>query len=116
MTAEYMIAREAALAAVPDDLPAEEAGPFMCAGVTVFNALRHCGTPGMQWLSWNRCLRTFGSSVCQANGFRNDRSRPGFLRFRTKLKPPGHASMKTEVGDSLQRGIIDAHRQVHPKN
>jgi D-arabinose 1-dehydrogenase-like Zn-dependent alcohol dehydrogenase len=26
---------------IPKELPAEEAGPFMCAGVTVFNALRN---------------------------------------------------------------------------
>src|SRR5436309_6405444 len=41
--AEYLIAPAAALAAIPDELLAEEAGPFMCAGVTVFNALRHSG-------------------------------------------------------------------------
>jgi propanol-preferring alcohol dehydrogenase len=41
--AEYMIARAEALAAIPDELPAEEAGPFMCAGVTVYNALRNSG-------------------------------------------------------------------------
>src|SRR3989441_9702475 len=41
--AEHMIAPAAALAAVPDELPAAEAGPFMCAGVTVFNALRNSG-------------------------------------------------------------------------
>jgi D-arabinose 1-dehydrogenase-like Zn-dependent alcohol dehydrogenase len=40
---EYMLAPASAVAAIPDDLPAEEAGPFMCAGVTVFNALRHSG-------------------------------------------------------------------------
>jgi len=40
---EYMIAPQEALAAIPDELPAEEAGPFMCAGVTVFNALRNSG-------------------------------------------------------------------------
>ena len=39
--ADYMIAAEEALAAIPEELPAEEAGPFMCAGVTVFNALRN---------------------------------------------------------------------------
>jgi D-arabinose 1-dehydrogenase-like Zn-dependent alcohol dehydrogenase len=44
--AEYMIAREEALAAIPDELPAEEAGPFMCAGVTVFYALRNSGARG----------------------------------------------------------------------
>ncbi|HMJ65703.1 MAG TPA: alcohol dehydrogenase [Candidatus Binatia bacterium] len=41
--AEQMIAPAAALAALPDELPAKEAGPFMCAGVTVFNALRNSG-------------------------------------------------------------------------
>jgi D-arabinose 1-dehydrogenase-like Zn-dependent alcohol dehydrogenase len=44
--AEYMIAPAAVLAALPDEVPAEEAGPFMCAGVTVFNALRHSGASG----------------------------------------------------------------------
>jgi D-arabinose 1-dehydrogenase-like Zn-dependent alcohol dehydrogenase len=45
--AEYMIAPAEALAVIPADLPAEEAGPFMCAGVTVFNALRNSGArPG----------------------------------------------------------------------
>src|SRR5262245_5388989 len=44
--AEYMIAPVTALAAIPDELPAEEAGPFMCAGVTVYNALRNSGARG----------------------------------------------------------------------
>ena len=41
--AEYMITPAETLAAIPDALPAEEVGPFMCAGVTVYNALRHAG-------------------------------------------------------------------------
>src|SRR6476646_3621576 len=41
--AEYIIARAEALAAIPGDLPAEEVGPFMCAGLTVYNALRNSG-------------------------------------------------------------------------
>jgi len=41
--ADYVIAPAAVLAAIPAELPAEEAGPFMCAGVTVFNALRYSG-------------------------------------------------------------------------
>ena len=45
--AEYMIAPAEAVALIPDELPAEEAGPFMCAGVTVYNALRNSGArPG----------------------------------------------------------------------
>ena len=44
--AEYLVAPAAAVAAIPDKLPAEEAGPFMCAGVTVYNALRNSGARG----------------------------------------------------------------------
>ena len=41
--AEYMIAPANSIALIPDEVPAEEAGPFMCAGVTVYNALRNSG-------------------------------------------------------------------------
>src|SRR6202008_196478 len=41
--AEYMIASVETRVMIPEELLAEEAGPFMCAGVTVFNALRHSG-------------------------------------------------------------------------
>jgi len=41
--AEYMIVPSSAITAIPFEVPAEEAGPFMCAGVTVFNALRNSG-------------------------------------------------------------------------
>jgi D-arabinose 1-dehydrogenase-like Zn-dependent alcohol dehydrogenase len=44
--AEYLVAPAATVAAIPDKLPAEEAGPFMCAGVTVYNALRNTGARG----------------------------------------------------------------------
>ena len=45
--ADYMVAPALALAAVPDGLSAEEAGPLMCAGLTTFNALRNSGArPG----------------------------------------------------------------------
>ena len=41
--AEYMIAQSEAVAAMPDDLPADEAAPLLCAGITVFNSLRNSG-------------------------------------------------------------------------
>ncbi len=45
--AEYMIAPAEAVAAIPDDLPAAEAAPLLCAGITTYNALRHAGAmPG----------------------------------------------------------------------
>ncbi|HEY2761149.1 MAG TPA: alcohol dehydrogenase [Pirellulales bacterium] len=44
---QYMIAPASAVALVPSELPAVEAAPLMCAGITTFNALRNSGArPG----------------------------------------------------------------------
>jgi D-arabinose 1-dehydrogenase-like Zn-dependent alcohol dehydrogenase len=43
---DYMVVGAEAVAAVPNDLKPEEVGPFMCAGVTVYNALRNSGARG----------------------------------------------------------------------
>lgn len=42
---QYMVARGDACAAIPDGLDYMQAAPLMCAGVTVFNALRHNARP-----------------------------------------------------------------------
>jgi len=45
--ADYTIARQEALARVPEDLSPADAAPLMCAGVTTFNCLRNSGArPG----------------------------------------------------------------------
>ncbi len=45
--ADYMIAPAEALALIPEELSAVEAGPLMCAGITTFNSLRNSGAqPG----------------------------------------------------------------------
>jgi D-arabinose 1-dehydrogenase-like Zn-dependent alcohol dehydrogenase len=45
--AEYMISPAEAVAAIPDDLSAADAAPLLCAGITVYNALRNSGArPG----------------------------------------------------------------------
>jgi D-arabinose 1-dehydrogenase-like Zn-dependent alcohol dehydrogenase len=41
--AEYMVAPAEAVAAIPNELPAAEAAPLLCAGITVFNSLRNAG-------------------------------------------------------------------------
>ena len=41
--AEYMCAPKEAIVAVPDDLESADAAPLLCAGITVFNALRNSG-------------------------------------------------------------------------
>ena len=38
-----MIAPAEAVALIPEDLPADEAAPLLCAGITVYNALRNSG-------------------------------------------------------------------------
>jgi D-arabinose 1-dehydrogenase-like Zn-dependent alcohol dehydrogenase len=45
--AEFVVVPQEAVARIPDELSFTEAGPLMCAGITTFNALRHCGArPG----------------------------------------------------------------------
>jgi D-arabinose 1-dehydrogenase-like Zn-dependent alcohol dehydrogenase len=41
--AEYMLARQEAVARIPESLSAVDAGPLLCAGITTFNALRNAG-------------------------------------------------------------------------
>jgi D-arabinose 1-dehydrogenase-like Zn-dependent alcohol dehydrogenase len=41
--ADYMVAHSSALALLPAELSAVEAGPLVCAGVTTFNSLRNSG-------------------------------------------------------------------------
>src|SRR5262245_20765087 len=44
--ADYMIAPATALARAPEHVPAPDAAPLMCAGLTTFNALRNSGARG----------------------------------------------------------------------
>ena len=41
--AEYMCAPQEAIAAIPEELSSAEAAPLLCAGITVYNALRNSG-------------------------------------------------------------------------
>jgi D-arabinose 1-dehydrogenase-like Zn-dependent alcohol dehydrogenase len=41
--AEYVVVPAEAVAAMPDELAADEAAPLMCAGITVYNSLRNAG-------------------------------------------------------------------------
>lgn len=45
--AEYLVSPAEAVAAMPEELTADEAAPLLCAGITVFNGLRNAGArPG----------------------------------------------------------------------
>lgn len=43
---QYMIAPAEGVALMPDNLPLDEAAPLLCAGITVYNALRNSGARG----------------------------------------------------------------------
>jgi D-arabinose 1-dehydrogenase-like Zn-dependent alcohol dehydrogenase len=44
---EYMVAPAEAVALIPEDIPADEAAPLLCAGITTYNSLRNAGArPG----------------------------------------------------------------------
>jgi D-arabinose 1-dehydrogenase-like Zn-dependent alcohol dehydrogenase len=45
--AEYVVVPQAAVARIPEELAAADAGPLLCAGITTYNALRNSGArPG----------------------------------------------------------------------
>src|SRR5262249_11858434 len=58
--AEYMLARAETLAALPEALPAEEAGPFMCAGVT---STTRCAMLGRAPGRSSTCTASAGSAI-----------------------------------------------------
>jgi len=91
--AEYMIAPAPALAAIPEELPAEEAGPFMCAGVTVYNALRNSGAPGTAGCrSRHRRSWTFRRSVRAADGLQDGGDQP-----RQRQRTPGSTTRRASL-------------------
>ena len=87
-----MIAPWEALAAIPDELPAEEAGPFMLRiGVTVFNAFAQCRRPVPVTSSRYKGiggLGHLGVRVRATDGFPNGRA-------RTQQKEQGTAGKET---------------------
>ncbi len=43
---EYVVVPSEAVALIPEEIPAADAAPLMCAGITVYNALRNSGARG----------------------------------------------------------------------
>src|SRR5438128_5398569 len=99
--AEYMIAREEALAAIPEELPAEEAGPFMCAGVTVFNALRNSGARGGDVVAVHGIggLGHLGVQHSRQMGFRTIALGRGKDKEALATKLGAHSYIDTDAGD-----------------
>src|SRR5213596_2378709 len=100
--AEYMIARAEALAAIPDELPAEEAGPFMCAGVTVYNALRNSGARGGQVVAVHGIggLGHLGVQYARQMGFKTVALGRGRDKEPLAKKLGAHHYIDSDAGDA----------------
>ena len=101
--AEYMIARAEALAAIPDELPAEEAGPFMCAGVTVYNALRNSGARGGDVVAVHGVggLGHLGVQYARQMGFKTVALGRGKDKEPLAKKLGAHQYIDSDAGDSV---------------
>jgi D-arabinose 1-dehydrogenase-like Zn-dependent alcohol dehydrogenase len=99
--AEYVIVPAAVLAQIPDDLPAEEAGPFMCAGVTVYNALRNSGARGGDLVAVHGIggLGHLGVQYARQMGFRTVALGRGKDKETLAKKLGAHQYMDTEGTD-----------------
>lgn len=99
--ADYMIVGAEAVAAIPDDLPSEEVGPFMCAGVTVHNALRNSGARGGDLVAIHGIggLGHLGVQYARQMGFRTVAIGRGKDKEELARKLGAHDYIDTDAGD-----------------
>jgi D-arabinose 1-dehydrogenase-like Zn-dependent alcohol dehydrogenase len=106
--AEYMIAPSEAVAAIPEDLPADEAAPLLCAGITVYNSLRNAGArPGdLVAVQGIGGLGHLGIQYARQMGFRTVAIGRGPDKEALARKLGAHHYIDTSAGDpaaSLQK-------------
>jgi len=101
--AEYLVAPASVLAAIPDGLPAEEAGPFMCAGVTVYNALRNSGARAGDVVAVHGIggLGHLGIQYARKMGFQTVALGRGTDKRALAEKLGAHRYLDTESGDPV---------------
>jgi D-arabinose 1-dehydrogenase-like Zn-dependent alcohol dehydrogenase len=106
--AEYMIAPAEAVAAMPDDLPADEAAPLMCAGITVYNALRNSSARGGDLVAVQGIggLGHLGIQYARRLGFRTVAIGRGADKQPLATKLGAHEYIDTDAGapaEALQK-------------
>jgi D-arabinose 1-dehydrogenase-like Zn-dependent alcohol dehydrogenase len=99
--ADYVMVGAEAVAAIPDDLPSEEVGPFMCAGVTVHNALRNSGARGGDLVAIHGIggLGHLGVQYARQMGFRTVAIGRGKDKEELARKLGAHHYIDTDAGD-----------------
>lgn len=106
--AEYMVAPAEGVALMPDDLPADEAAPLMCAGVTVYNALRNTGARAGDLVAVQGIggLGHLGIQYARQMGFRTVAVGRGADKQTLAKKLGAHEYIDTNVGppaEALQK-------------
>jgi D-arabinose 1-dehydrogenase-like Zn-dependent alcohol dehydrogenase len=101
---EYMIAPAEAVASMPDDLPADEAAPLMCAGITVFNAMRNAGVRSGDLVAIQGIggLGHLGIQYARRMGFRTVAIGRGGDKKELATKLGAHEYIDTSAGDPAQ--------------
>lgn len=98
---EYMVAPAEAVAAIPDDLPAAEAAPLLCAGITVYNSLRHSGASAGDLVAVQGIggLGHLGIQYARQMGFRTVAIGRGKDKEALARKLGAHHYVDTSTGD-----------------
>jgi D-arabinose 1-dehydrogenase-like Zn-dependent alcohol dehydrogenase len=105
---EFLVVNAEAVAAIPDDLSAPEAAPLLCAGITVYNALRNSGaragdTVAVQGIGG---LGHLGVQYARRMGFRTIAIGRGTDKAALAEKLGAHQYLDTNVAppaESLQK-------------
>jgi D-arabinose 1-dehydrogenase-like Zn-dependent alcohol dehydrogenase len=102
--AEFVIVGAEAVASMPDDLAADDAAPLLCAGITVFNALRNVGaragdTVAVQGLGG---LGHLGIQYARQMGFRTLAIGRGADKQSLAKKLGAHEYIDSAAGDPAQ--------------
>jgi D-arabinose 1-dehydrogenase-like Zn-dependent alcohol dehydrogenase len=102
--AEYVIVPAEAVAIMPDDLPADEAAPLLCAGVTVFNGLRNSGARSGALVAVQGIggLGHLGIQYARQLGFRTVAIGRGGDKQALAKKLGAHEYIDTGAGDPAQ--------------
>jgi alcohol dehydrogenase len=102
--ATHMLAHVSAAAHVPSDLDAVESSPLLCAGITTFNALRHCGAgPGdLVAIHGVGGLGHLGIQFAARQGFRTVAVNRGRDKEALARSLGAHDYIDSEAGDPAQ--------------
>ncbi len=101
---EYMVAPWEALARIPDDLSAVDAGPLLCAGITTYNALRNSAArPGdIVAVSGLGGLGHLGVQYASRMGFRTVALSRGDAKMKLAEELGAHLYIDTGAHDAAE--------------